>query len=47
MRSLSDEAREARHGAILDEATIEFMRAGVSSAELIGNPNHRPMAVFS
>ncbi|SIO48815.1 transcriptional regulator, TetR family [Burkholderia sp. GAS332] len=33
-RSLSDEAREARHGAILDEATIEFMRAGVSSAEL-------------
>jgi AcrR family transcriptional regulator len=34
MRSLSDEAREARHGAILDEATIEFMRAGVSSAEL-------------
>jgi AcrR family transcriptional regulator len=33
-RSLSDEARGARHGAVLDEATIEFMRAGVSSAEL-------------
>jgi AcrR family transcriptional regulator len=33
-RSLSDEAREARHGAVLDEATVEFMRAGVSSAEL-------------
>ena len=33
-RSLSDEAREARHRAVLDEATIEFMRSGVSSAEL-------------
>src|SRR5580700_2718184 len=34
MRSLIDEARAARHAAVLDEATREFTLAGVAGAEL-------------
>ena len=33
MRSLADEARAARHAAVLDEATREFTLAGVASAQ--------------
>ncbi|SIO48982.1 transcriptional regulator, TetR family [Burkholderia sp. GAS332] len=34
MRSLADEARAARHMAVLDEATVEFNRSGVAGASL-------------
>jgi AcrR family transcriptional regulator len=34
MRSLANEARAARHAAVLDEATVEFNREGVSGANL-------------
>lgn len=34
MRSLADEARAARHAAVLDEATVEFNRVGVAGASL-------------
>ncbi len=34
MRSLVNEARAARHMAVVDEATIEFNRAGVAGASL-------------
>jgi AcrR family transcriptional regulator len=34
MRSLASAAREARHAALLDEAAIEFNRAGVAGASL-------------
>jgi AcrR family transcriptional regulator len=34
MRSLASEARAARHTAVVDEATIEFNRAGVAQASL-------------
>jgi AcrR family transcriptional regulator len=34
MRSLATEARAARHMAVVDEATIEFNRAGVAGASL-------------
>jgi AcrR family transcriptional regulator len=34
MRSLANEARAARHAAVLDEATVEFNQEGVSGASL-------------
>src|SRR3981189_1230756 len=34
MRSLASEARAARHMAVVDEATVEFNRAGVATASL-------------
>ncbi|MDB5480879.1 MAG: Transcriptional regulator [Caulobacteraceae bacterium] len=35
MRSLKNEARTARHAAVLDEASLEFNRAGVAGASLV------------
>lgn len=34
MRSLAEQARAARHAAVLDEAAVEFNRAGVAGASL-------------